>query len=153
MGDTVGRGQLGQPAYTDVKNNKHSHLGIALQECLARVRLAKLLSNAPAYTRDFDMSTYRVKIPTFYNEVWQEPPVEDFVVAAYLAIRIIAATKSGRSSKDTAYFSVALYHGMRSMIVAAQEATKDEINWAPVETELLKQGHNDEVNYVPEVVI
>ncbi len=38
------------------------------------------------------------------------------------------------------------------MVVAAQTAVKDEINWAPVEAELLKQGHTDEVAYVNEVV-
>lgn len=38
------------------------------------------------------------------------------------------------------------------MVVAAQKAVKDEINWAPVEAELLKQGHTDEVAYVNEVV-
>lgn len=149
-GDTIGRGQLGQPAYDDVKNPKY--FSIALTKCLTHVRLAQLLNHPPASGMHFDMTTYRVKIPASYSQIYRELSLEDFVVAAYLAIRIINATKSGRSSKDTTRFAVALYHGMRTMVVAAQKAVGDEINWAPVETELLKGGHNDEVNYIHEVV-
>lgn len=152
-GSTVGRGQLGQPAYTDVKSS--ANFKTALELCLTRVFLARLLSKhsgLPRGAQGFDMKTYRVKVPGLYNEIWQYPPLEDFVVAAYLAIRITAATKAGRSSKDTARFAVALYHGMRGMVVTAQKAVKDEINWAPVVAELLKQGHADEVAYVNEVV-
>jgi len=41
---------------------------------------------------------------------------------------------------------------MYSMVRAAQVTVKDDINWAPVEAELLKQGHSDEVAYIHEVV-
>ena len=152
-GSTVGRGQLGQPAYTDVKSP--AHFKTTLELCLTRVFLARLLSEHSIQTvsaQRFDMKTYRVRVPASYNEIWRDPPLENFVVAAYLAIRITAATKARRSPKDTARFAVALYHGMRDMVVAAQTAVKDEINWAPVEAELLKQGHTDEVAYVNEVV-
>lgn len=76
------------------------------------------------------------------------------MVAAYLAIRIAAATKPGRSVTDTMRFAVAVYHGMYSMVRAAQVAVKDDINWAPVEKELLKKGdkEKDGVAYVHEVV-
>lgn len=118
-GSTVGRGQLGQPAYTDVKSS--AHFKTALESCLTRVFLARLLSKhsgLPRGAQGFDMKTYRVKVPGLYNEIWPYPPLEDFVVAAYLAIRITAATKAGRSSKDTARFAVALLsrnerHGCR----------------------------------------
>lgn len=147
-GSTVGRGQLGQPAYTDVKSSKHFRA--SWETCLTRVFLAKTLTR-PLGARDhFDFKTYKVKVPTHYP--WVYPPLEDFVVAAYLAIRIAAATKAGRSPKDAARFAVALYHGMRKMVVAAQKAAGDDINWAPVEAELLKQGHKDPVAYVNEVV-
>lgn len=151
-GSTVGRGQLGQPAYDDVKASRY--IKTALETCLTRVFLSKLLSKHsgnPVGAQGFDMKTYKVKVPINYGDVWRNPPLEDFVVAAYLGIRIAAATKAGRSLKDTARFAVALYHGMRSMVVAAQTAVKDEINWTPVETEL-KQSHTDEVAYVNEVV-
>ena len=153
-GSTVGRGQLGQLAYVDV--GKPKHFKTALDTCLTRVFLARLLGKHSCQPSGvdglFDMTLYSVRVPAHYSSVWPYPPLEDFVVAAYLAIRIAAATKGGRSLKDTVYFAVALYHGMRSMVVAAQTAVKDEINWAPVEAELLKQGHKDEVAYVNEVV-
>lgn len=157
-GATVGSGQLGQPAYEDVKNPLH--FKTALESCLTRVFLARLLNRTqPSGALGFDMTTYRVKVPVHYSSVWRDPhlktdfrALEDFVVAAYLAIRITAATKAGRSPKDTVRFAVALYHGMRKMVVAAQTAVKDQINWAPVEAELLKQGYTDDVAYVTEVV-
>lgn len=98
------------------------------------------------------MKTYKVVIPEQYSSIWRNPPLEDFVVAAYLAIRITAATQVGRSTKDVTRFAVALYHGMRDMVVAAQFAINNLIDWAPVEAELLKQGYTDHVAYVHEVV-
>ena len=78
---------------------------------------------------------------------WPDPPKEDFIVAAYLAILIIASADAnkhpGRSPKDSVRFAVARYHGMYKMVRAAQKAVKDDINWTPVETELLKQGFTD----------
>ena len=150
-GSTVGRGQLGQKAYTDVKSPQHFQN--ALETCMFHVFLPKLLNDASrGPTLNFDFKIYKIKIPGVYNTILSYPPLEDFVVAAYLAIRIAAATKGGRSSKDTTRFAVALYHGMYSMVVSAQTAVKDEIHWAPVEAELLKRGHTDEVAYVNEVV-
>jgi hypothetical protein len=92
------------------------------------------------------------KPPGNYADVWRDEELEDFVVAAYLAIRIQAATKSGRSSKDATRFAVAVYHGMASSVIAAQKAVNDEINWVPVEAELKAKGQADQVDYVNEVV-
>ena len=151
-GSTVGRGQLGQPAYNDVKSPRH--FKAPLEECMTRVILAKALSKhaRPGAVLGFDMTTYKLRVTEHYSNVWRDPVLEDFVVAAYLAIRIRAATKSGRSAKDTARFAVALYHGMRKMVVAAQNTTGDTVNWKPVEAELKSQGHTDAVAYVNEVV-
>lgn len=150
-GSTVGRGQLGQNAYTDVKSPQH--FKTALETCLSLVFLSKMLNNAPMRPMiDLDFKTYKIKIPGSYVTILPYPPVEDFVVAAYLAIRITAATKAGRSALDATRFAVAVYHGMYPMVAAAQKTVKDVINWAPVEAELLKQGHKDEVAYVNEVV-
>jgi len=149
-GSTVGRGQLGQAAYTDVMSPRH--FKVALERCLTRVFIAKLLNNPIGPVQDFDMKAYRVKVPANYSNVWKYTPLEDFVVAAYLAIRISAASKTSRSTKDTARIAVALYHGMRVMVVAAQTAARNDIHWAPVEAELLRRGHSDEVAYVNEVV-
>ncbi len=147
-GATIGRGQVGQPAYTDVKTK----FATELQTCVNRVFIAELLANAPIHATKFDMSVYSANIPAKYSEVIKHPAIEDFVVAAYLAIRIDAATKAGRSNDDTLRFAVALYHGMRGMVVDAQTAAGDDINWAPVEAQLIAQGHTDEVAYVKEVV-
>lgn len=152
-GKTVGRGQLSQAAYTDVKSP--AHYEAAWKECLTRVYLAKALgqhAGNPTKVAGVDMKKYKVIVPVDYGLVWKDPILEDFVVAAYVAIRLQAADKPGRSLKDAARFAIALYHGMRSMVVTAQTVVKDTINWAPVEAELLRQGYSDEVAYVKEVV-
>lgn len=153
-GDTIGRGQLGQPAYTDVKSPRYFES--ALRQCVTRVILSSLLSDSKRHTVKtsfFELNTYGVLIPGIYKDMVSFPALEDCVVAGYLGYRIINASKTGRSAKDTLRFAVALYHGMRSMVVAAQTAVKDEINWAPVEAELINQNHTDEVAYVNEVVL
>ena len=149
-GDTIGRGQLSQSAYIDVKKTYSS----VWAKYLTRVRLANHLSNINEAASNFDRF-YQVVVPVSYTQyaILNVKSLEDFVVAAYLAIKINNATKNGRSSKDTVRFGVAIYHGMYNMVAAAQVAVKDEINWSPVEAELIKQGHTDEVDYVNEVVL
>ncbi|MEE9128505.1 MAG: hypothetical protein V3T84_00680 [Phycisphaerales bacterium] len=151
-GSSIGRGQLTQLAYTEVKKPKH--FKTALETCLTQVYLPRMLGiyAVDEDGRRFDMKTYKVNIPAHYAQILLSRPLEDFVVAAYLAVRIINATKAGRSPKDAARFAVALYHGMRKMVRTAQIAASDDINWTPVEAELLKQGFTDEVAYVNEVV-
>ncbi len=102
--------------------------------------------------RFLTFQVYKIVIPAIYSFVVSYPPIADFVVAAYLAIRIRTATRAGRSPKDVLRFAVAVYHGMFPMVSTAQIAVKDNINWAPVEAELLTQGHQDAVAYVNEVV-
>lgn len=152
-GETIGRGQLGQPAYDDVRSTKH--FGAELERCLTQVYVARIVNAPPQKTADesfgFD-SSYAFKVPPIYSMVVNDPVIEDFVVAAYLAIRIEGASKAGRSFKDTARFAVALYHGMRTMVVDAQTAVKNDIDWAPVETHLRAQGKGDDCDYVNEVV-
>lgn len=149
-GATIGRGQLSQDAYTDVK--KPAFFQSALEACVTRVFIAELLADAPAQSARFNFQTYRVRVPEQYRDVVSYPAIEDFVVAAYLAIRISDATRAGRSTDDTKRFGVAVYHGMRAMVVAAQTAVRDDVNWAPVEAHLRGQGHADEADYVNEVV-
>lgn len=152
-GDTIGRGQLGNGAYTDVKSARHFKK--TWEKFFTEIRIARLLgqhAGNPMAAPSFNMATYKVVIPTQYSMVWRDPCLEDFVVAAYLSIKIDAATKLGRSAKDSARFAVAIYHGMYSMVRDAQKAAKDDVNWAPVELELKSKGKNDEVAYVHEVV-
>ncbi len=152
-GKTTGRGQLGQPAYTDVNNKKNFKK--KFESYANRILVANLLKTAPSnkHQKHFNFKTYEVIIPAEYSSVINFPALEDFVVSAYLAIRIIAATRSGRSIKDTMRFSAATYHGMYGMVRKAQKKVGDDVNWPSVEKELIIQGHNDEVNYVKEVVL
>lgn len=148
-GATIGRGQLGQPAYTDVKNKFTAEL----KTCVERVFIDELLSNSPYVPQPnrFDFAKYEVIVPAQYSDVIPHPVIEDFVVAGYMAIRVGVASKIGRTQPDTLKFAVALYHGMFPMIAAAQKAVSDEVNWSPVEAHLKVQGNTDEVAYVDEV--
>ncbi len=50
---------------------------------------------------------------------------------------------------------VALYHGMRPMIVDAQSKlppNSDLNDWSILEAQLIKDGKSDDVNYVNQVV-
>jgi hypothetical protein len=147
-GATIGRGQLGEPAYTDVKNK----FATELEACVSRVFIAELFTMAPNPFYRIDFPNYKAKVPLKYGEVILYPAIEDFVVAAYLAILVDRRTKAGRPTPDTLRFAVAFYHGMSGMVIDAQKAAGDEINWSPVETQLNSQGYTDEVNYVNEAV-
>jgi len=101
---TIGRGQVGQSAYNDVKER----FKITLEACLTRVVISEMLQNAPRrlLMNGLNFNTYKVVIPQNYRPILSYPPVEDFVVAAYLAIRITAAIRAGRSIMDTMQFAV-----------------------------------------------
>jgi hypothetical protein len=150
-GDTIGRGQLGQSAYDDVRAPRN--FKAELEKCIAHVQLAKLLAVPGSVTLGIDTGGYKVTIPEQYPKVWPVAALEDFVVAAYAALKMKESSKAGRSLKDAAKFGIARYHGMFSMVAAAQKTAGDEINWAPVEATLRSQGRTDECDYVNEVVI
>lgn len=150
-GATVGRGQLGEAAYTDVISP--SNFKSAFEEYINRMFIPELLKNEfTTHQHYWDFNNYKARIQSSYSNVYRNQKLEDFVVAAYLAIRINGANRAGRSTMDIMRIAVALYHGMRRMVVAAQTAVGDDINWLPVEAELLRQGNTDEVDYVNEVV-
>jgi len=150
-GSTIGRGQLGQDAYTDVIDPVNFRN--AFEEYINRLFIPELLKDEfTTHQHYWDFNSYKAQIQASYSNVYRNNKLEDFVVAAYLGIRINAANRRGRSVTDTLRFAVALYHGMRVMVVNAQNAVSDQINWSPVEVELRRQGHTDEVDYVNEVV-
>ena len=151
-GDTIGRGQLGQPAYTDV--GKPANFKAELERCITHAYVTRIINAQASPAREASLfdSSYSFRVPSQYAWAVTYPEVEDFVVAAYLGLRIESASKPRRSFKDTARFAVALYHGMRIMVVDAQKAVNNEVDWAPVETQLRSQGHDDECDYVNEVV-
>ena len=150
-GSTIGRGQLGQPAYMDVINPRGFKNDF--ETYINRVFIPELLkSEFTTHQHYWDFITYKTKIKPSYNNVYKNFKLEDFIVTAYLAIRIRAAEKASRSTMDTVRIAVALYHGMRGMVVSAQKSVGDDINWSPVEAELKRQGYTDAVDYVNEVV-
>ncbi len=151
-GSTIGRGQLGQPAYTDVISPS-GFKGI-FEEYINRVFIPELLKTEfTTHQHHWNFGAYSTNIQPGYSSIYRNKKLEDFVVTAYMAIRINSATKASRSVKDTAKFAVALYHGMRNMVVAAQKSTGNNIDWSPIEVTLRNQGHTDEADYVNEVVI
>ncbi len=151
-GSTIGRGQLGQPAFTDVTSK--IHYAAEWKDWVGRYVVSTLMQTTLGMIQDnmIDKGTHSIRPPTHYSSVILFPALEDFVVAGYLAVKMKAATKSGRSTKDVARFAVAVYHGMFSMVAASQKATGDTVNWAPVAAQLRGQGRTDEVAYVDEVV-
>jgi hypothetical protein len=159
---TIGRGQLGQPAYDDVKRDYKTQL----ETCLAYAHLPSMMARAPVRWSTFDWTNYRIIIPPNYNDVFTDPMVEDFVVAAFLGNKILSASKTGgRSPADITRFAVAVYHGAFCSVSHAQHQVNDTVNWAPVEQYLrtsctctcipdLQPGHQhtDLCDYVNEVV-
>lgn len=151
-GATKGRGQLGQSAYDDVRNTKN--FKAEYEAWATRVIIAKALKKAldgGSGGANIDWSKYSVTVPSSYGDVVSVPELEDFVVTAYLAVKMQAATKAGRNAQDTLKFAVAVYHGMFKMVSEAQTAAGDSITWPPVEAQLLAKGRKDEVNYIKEV--
>ena len=148
-GATIGRGQLGKPAYTDVK----AAYPTALQAWSERIGVSTHLPNAAVTTGVKWAGGFTNCSPRDdYSYTITEPAAEDFVVAAYLAILIKRSTKPARPDKDVLRIAVALYHGMRAMVVAAQTASGQTTHWAPIEAKLRSAGHTDEADYVLEVI-
>lgn len=151
-GSTKGRGQLGQSAYDDVRNTKNfksEYTAWATRVLIARAIQQGL--DGGADFRHINWVTFSVDIPSVYGVAVNIAALEDFVVPAYLAIKIQGATKGGRTAADILKFAVAVYHGMFKMVSEAQTAAGDAINWAPVEAQLLAKGRKDEVDYVKEI--
>jgi len=155
-GDTIGRGQLSQAAYTDVIK-KQNYLA-EFRTFINHIMIPKFLDVPGLMTSgiNFRKSSYEVFMPPYYSEVILKKEFEDFVVAAYLAIKFKASFKNpARSDDDAKKFGVAVYHGMYNSVRDAQKKRKDDVNWAPIEAELKSSGSTatiDAINYIYEVV-
>jgi hypothetical protein len=147
-GSTIGRGQLGNPAFTDVKTEFAS----GWRTVAKRVATSRYLFDFAGTPRLLSHGSTDLDFDVSYSGVYSYTAIEDFVVAAYLAVLMTRRSKPGRSHADTAKFAVAFYHGMSAMVIAAQSPLTDKVNWAPVEAGLLAAGNTDEVAYVNEVV-
>jgi len=155
---SIGRGQLGNDQYADVKRAFKTSLNIAAQHAI----MSKVLANPlrRSFSSFIDFKSYKIKTPDSYRAIVSYfPLLEDFVVSAYLALKIKSASASnnhpGRSKKDVLRFAVAVYHGMYLTINAAQTGAKDKTNWAPIVPKILEQkgeNYQDKIDYVNEVV-
>lgn len=124
-GETIGRGQIGKDAYERVRT----------------IFKNEIANNGLQITGD-------------YKADLNNPFVEDFMTAAYSAIRIEGAQKIDRSAEDALKFGIGLYHGARNTLYEAQKQVDDLINYSPVEN-VLKSGNDkqrDIAAYIDEVI-
>lgn len=149
-GRTIGRGQLSQDAYDDVR--KPNNFKAAWETFFTQFSVADLLKKRPGNSLSFDFVTFMPKPPANYDAAYKVSALEDFVVAAYLAVWIVASEKAGRSSKDAARFAVARYHGMFKMVSSSQQRLNESILWQPIAADLVKSGNGDAIAYIDEVV-
>ena len=149
-GETIGRGQLSQKAYLDIREPHYFKL--VFEGYITHVWLAEILKSRPKNSGHFDFTTCRTNIPARYDSIYKQQALEDFVVAAYLAVRILNAERPGRSVKDTMRFAVGSYHGMFAMMQKAQQTSGEVTHWEPVAAVLRQNSHIDALAYVNEVV-
>lgn len=105
-GDTIGRGQLGEAAYSDV------------------VR-----------TFGADLARAGVKLPGTYGEAVGNKTTEDLVVGAYASMAIDGSQDNGkahvgRTAEDAMYYGVGKYHG--EALRTAQQKAGEEVKYAPL---------------------
>lgn len=127
-GKTIGRGQLSQDAYNDVKKKFESEL-----ESFLKIN-----------------DIFDGKIPKSYSNVIGNQKAEEFIILAYLAIKINERIKDGRSPEDTLKFAIGMYHGGFNSLVIAQNKTNNLINFLPIEP-VLNENNPDLLKYINEV--
>ncbi|MCP5158953.1 MAG: hypothetical protein H6974_01095 [Gammaproteobacteria bacterium] len=173
-GDTIGRGQLSNDSYQDV-TNKANYLG-EFEKFLTHIYIERFLDRKHPlsgidFTRRytlFDPSTNEVRIPPNYQCIIhgtelaiRHKDLEDFVVAAYLTLKLNSSFRNPARPRDDALkIGVGVYHGMFGSIRDSQIYTKNDINWAPIEADLLARGGikkdvaamRDHINYIYEVI-
>jgi hypothetical protein len=128
-GTTIGRGQVGELAYTDV--------------------LSKFENEITSYAKDLGIDITK----NFYLDIKNED-IEDFIVTAYLSICINNRQKEGRSKEDAAKFGIGYYHGASVSIRKAQATNQDTLSFNGTE-QALKNGNKEEkdiLNYINEVM-
>lgn len=152
-GATIGRGQVGQPAFTDILRAAPSGFATAWNSWAEGYYATRRLHDDDVASSIRPAPSHGFVSPTLYSEVYSYAPLEDFVVAAYLALKIVQSTKAGRSAKDAARIGVALYFGARASVVAAQTAVNNTTDWAPVAAHLRANDGADIADYVDEVVL
>ena len=129
-GDTVGRGQLSNKSYSDVK---------------------KFLSKEfDTYLKKMNLKINK-QLP--YDNVCRDPVLEDFIVLACLALWVDRSQRVGRTATDALKFGIGKYHGAYATLVESQKRVGNEIDFDPVEKDLQSQGskEKDLVDYINEI--
>jgi hypothetical protein len=128
---TIGRGQLGEDAYTDVKD--------------------KLGGDFEAYAKSMGKD---LSLSGNFKEDMADEDIEDFIVAGYFSIQVERASNNvHRSTQDALHFAAGMYHGGYKTLRAAQVAVGDDVNYPPVERHL-RAGTKQQVDladYMDEV--
>lgn len=158
---SIGRGQLTQLAYSDVVKHfpdtwpAYSEAYFAAKELQVGRASPNSLRAPPTYaykTPTNYSDVYKTVHGTLFASVYSEEPLEDFVVAAYAALMIKAASKPHRTYFDAARVGIAVYGGGRASVVAAQEATSDTATWDELEAQMRALGRGHVPDYVNEII-
>ena len=112
--ETVGPGQLGKPAYTDVTTKLRSELSRFLTHMGATC-------GASLFGRGCGVSKKPLVLRGYPQDVVGDPMVVDFFVAAYLALCVMASAKAGRSADDQLRYGIGRYKGAFDKMFAAQK--------------------------------
>lgn len=113
--ETVGPGQLGKLAYTDVTTRLRSELSQFLLHMGATC-------GASLFGRGCGVSKKPLVLRGYPQDVVVDPVVVDFFIAAYLALCILGSAKAGRSADDQLRYGIGRYHGAFDKMFAAQKA-------------------------------
>lgn len=144
-GGGVGPGQMYKPAYTDVHNNFSTELNQFVSH---------LNSNCGYQLKLADKEDFKDDL--------KHAVLADFYIAAYLALRIKASQRPGRTAQDALKYGIAIYYGARQTVVDAQKAAapadfanKKPIPWSTLETHAKTANDvklKDVIKYVTTVV-
>ncbi|MFY0633104.1 MAG: hypothetical protein JXQ91_04790 [Vannielia sp.] len=145
-GDSIGRGQLTQKAYDEVRNKAFPG---SYRDWVERVAVGMRLQTGictPGAKWGPDFTT--VAPHSDYAGVINEPLIEDFVVGAYLALQIKYSEKAGRAPKDAARFGAGRYFGAYESMSEAQEGLgKNALHWPFVALKLRMSLKGDIADY------
>ena len=114
IGNTFGRGQIGQNAYNDVKTKLNNELN----------EYAEM---------------YGIPVPEDVRDAVKIPELEDFIVTSYLCLCIDKGQKNGRSPDDAIKYGTGFYHGGWNSLVTAQSLSGSTLPYVGTEF-VLKTG-------------
>ncbi len=124
-GSTIGRGQLSQAAYSQVKSNLEKELEMFCQN--------NNISKSGKLSTDI-----------------KNKKLEKFIILAYLALRINEGVKPERGPEEALKFGIGKYFGAFATLRKAQISTGNNLNFKALEP-YLKKNKPDTLSYINEV--